>query len=432
VKKVLIITYYWPPSGGAGVQRWLKFAKYLPKHGWMPVVYTPSNPEYPVEDESLLQDIIKENIVVVKKSIWEPYSFYKIFSGRKKTEKVQAGFLYESSSNRRREKCFRWLRGNLFIPDARKFWIKPSIRFLAKLIKSNSIDLIVSTGPPHSMHLIALGLKKQFDIPWLADFRDPWTQIDFYQHLMLTSIADKMHKRLEKEVVERADRVVTVSRNCANGIKEIADKEVHVITNGYDPDDFKNCSPFNYDSFSITHLGSMNTDRNPHVLWKAIGELLAELPGFKDNLKIRFIGKTDYCVFDELKRHSLGGFVENYKYLPHDKALAKASGSALLLLALNNTQNVKGITTGKIYEYIALKRPVLCIGDKEGDAAKILAETLSGTTFGFDEKDNVKKFIVKKFDEFQSHTLEANPQNIERYSRDKLTADMVELFNFSC
>ncbi len=429
MKKVLIITYYWPPSGGAGVQRWLKFTKYLPKHGWMPIVYTPSNPEFPVEDESLLKDIPKSDLVVIKNTIWEPYKLYKLFTGKKTEDKVQAGFLYEKPGNTKLEKFSRWLRGNFFIPDARRFWIKPSIRFLTKLLKKNKIDLIVSTGPPHSMHLIALGLKKRFDIPWLADFRDPWTQIDFYQHLLLTERADEKHKRLEKAVLDNADSVVTVSENCAADLMKITDKEVKVITNGYDPDDFKKCSQFKYNGFSITHLGSMNKDRNPGALWVALKELLDELPGFKENLKIRFIGKTDHSVFDELKKHSLSGYVEDYKYLSHDKALKEVSQSALLLLAINKTHNAMGITTGKIYEYIALKRPVLCIGDAKGDAAKLLYETESGKTFGFDEKDRIKKYIQEKFSDYRNKNLEVNSLNIEKYSRDKLTSSLVELFN---
>lgn len=426
----MIITYYWPPSGGAGVQRWLKFAKYLPKYGWMPIIYTPSNPEYPAEDKSLLNDIPKDNIVVVKKSIWEPYRFYKFFAGKKQSEKIQAGFLSEKRSNNRMEKVSRWMRGNLFIPDARKFWVKPSIRFLTKLLKKNSIDLIVSTGPPHSMHLIALELKKKFGIPWLADFRDPWTQIDFYQHLMLSKKADNKHKRLEKSVLENADRIVTVSDNCAEGLKQITSREVYVISNGYDPDDFKNCISFNHESFSITHLGSMNKDRNPLALWAALEELIKEIPELKRSLKIRFIGKTDFTVFEALKKHSLSGFVEDLEYLPHDKALAQASSSALLLLAINNTIYTKGITTGKIYEYIALKRPILCIGDPEGDAAKLLNKTKSGKTFDFDEISGIKLYLKERFRDYQNHNLEAGSKNIEIYSRDRLTLELVKLINF--
>jgi len=425
----LIITYYWPPSGGAGVQRWLKFSKYLPKHGWLPIIYTPSNPEYPVEDKSLFKDIKHEDIVVVKRPIWEPYRLYKFFTGKKLSEKVQPGFLDEAPANNLFEKIARWFRGNLFIPDARVFWIRPSISFLSRLLKKNPVDLIVSSGPPHSMHLIAKGLREKFNIPWLADFRDPWTEIDFFQHLHLGRRAEKKHKKLEKEVLEKADCITTVGNNCAKGLESITEKEVHVITNGYDPDDFKPCSGFLYDFFSITHAGSMNKDRNPSVLWRAIKEVIEEVPGFKNKLKIRFIGKTDYIVFDELEKYSLSKYVENHKYLPHDKALAEASRSALLLLPLNNTQNIRGIVTGKIYEYLALQRPILCIGNKDGDAARILYQTASGKAFDFDDIDEIKNYLIEKFDEFENKSLEVANKNTDIYSRKKLTEKMVKLFS---
>ena len=210
MKKVLIITYYWPPSGGAGVQRWLKFVKYLRGFGWEPIVYTPENPEAPATDESLLKDI-PDNLTVLRTRIWEPYSLYKNFIGQKKGETINAGFLSEKKKPGIAEKISVWIRGNWFIPDARKFWIKPSIIFLSQYLKNNPVHAVVSTGPPHSMHLIALGLKKQLHLPWLADFRDPWTNIDFYDKLMLTKFSNEKHKRMELEVLKNADKVVVVS-----------------------------------------------------------------------------------------------------------------------------------------------------------------------------------------------------------------------------
>ncbi|NTW26696.1 MAG: glycosyltransferase family 4 protein, partial [Lentimicrobium sp.] len=187
-RRVLIISYYWPPSGGAGVQRWLKFVKYLRESGWEPVVYVPENPEYPAIDESLAKDI-PDGIEIIKTPIWEPYSFYKKLIGAGKGERINAGFLSEKKRPGLTEQFSIWLRGNFFIPDARKFWIRPSISFLTRYLEKHPVDAIVSTGPPHSMHMIALGVKKRTGLPWLADFRDPWTNIDFYHELMLTTWA---------------------------------------------------------------------------------------------------------------------------------------------------------------------------------------------------------------------------------------------------
>jgi len=231
MKKVLIITYYWPPSGGAGVQRWLKFVKYLREYGWEPVVFTAEGGEVPVIDDSLKKDI-PENIEVIYGPIWEPYTAYKRLIGQKKGDKIQTGFLTENKKPKTTEKLSIWIRGNLFIPDARKFWIKPSVKSLSKYLKENNVDAIVSNGPPHTTHMIALSLKKKFDIPWLADFRDPWTNIDFYDKLLLSKWADKTHHKLEDEVINLADEVVTVSPNWAKDFLEQSKRKFQVIYNG--------------------------------------------------------------------------------------------------------------------------------------------------------------------------------------------------------
>ena len=240
MKKVLIITYYWPPSGGAGVQRWLKFVKYMRQFGWEPVVYTAENPEIPVVDTSLEKEI-PEGITVLKIPIWEPYSIYKKFIGRKKEDKINASFLSETKKAGLTEKISVWIRGNFFIPDARRFWIKPSIKFLETYLSENKIDYVISSGPPHSMHLIALGLKRKFPLlKWLADFRDPWTNIDFYEKLMLTPMADKKHHRLELSVIKSADCVLSIGSSMSEEFKEmykasggINFSKFKVITNGF-------------------------------------------------------------------------------------------------------------------------------------------------------------------------------------------------------
>jgi glycosyltransferase involved in cell wall biosynthesis len=425
-KRVLIITYYWPPSGGAGVQRWLKFVKYLRDFGWEPIIFKPNKAEYPELDNSLLKDI-PEGIEVVESDIWEPYHLYKAFTGRKKDEKVQAGFLNEGKKPGKLEKIAIWLRGNIFIPDARKFWIKPGVKSLNKWLSKNSVDAIVSTGPPHSAHLIALKIKQQHQIPWLADFRDPWTQIDFYDKLMLSKKADRKHKKLEKLVLNNADCVTTVSKHCAIGLNEITEKKINVITNGFDSSDFQNLAVFNYDSFSITHLGSMNPDRNPSILWKALSEISQENPAFKNELKIRFIGKTDLSVFESLENNGLSEHTENYKYLPHDEAISKASESAVLLLALNNTPNVMGIAPGKLYEYLALKRPILSVGPTTGDAAAIIDKANAGKTVAFNDLSSAKKVILDLYKSYKERGLKIEESSIDIYTRKTLTRQVSDL-----
>jgi glycosyltransferase involved in cell wall biosynthesis len=440
MKKVLIITYYWPPSGGAGVQRWLKFIKYLREFGWEPIVYTPENPEAPAIDNSLLKDV-PANITVLKQPIWEPYNLYKGFIGQKKGEKINAGFLTEKKKPGLAEKISVWIRGNWFIPDARKFWIKPSVKFLSEYLKKNPVDALVSTGPPHSMHLIALGLKKQLDIPWLADFRDPWTTIDFYDKLMLTRSSDERHKKLELEVLKKADTVLTIGWHIANSLEKIIDRKIDIITNGFDEDDFPT-SPLTPllqergapnikldEKFSISHIGAMNTDRNPKVLWAALSELLAENENLKKDLKIHFIGKTDYSVLNDLDKFQLSPYVTKTEYLPHAKTTEAMQTSQVLLLALNNTPNTLGVISGKLFEYIAAKRPILAIGKEDGDAARIIKETGAGTICDFTDKEKMKTEISRMYELFRQKNLNVVSSNISNYSRKAQTGKLSEILN---
>ena len=429
MKKLLIITYYWPPSGGAGVRRWLKFVKYLREFGWEPVIYTAENPEVPAIDHSLEADV-PDNIEVIKTKIWEPFSIYKRFVGRKKDDKIKAGFLSEGKTPSLTEKMSVWVRGNLFIPDARKFWILPSIKYLKAYLKENPVDAMVSTGPPHSMHMIALGVKKKFNIPWLADFRDPWTNIDFYQDLMLTGFADKKHHRLEQKVLKKADLITTVSTNWAKDFKKLGATNIEVVTNGFDTDDFSVLSGSKSGKFEICHLGSMNKDRNPGVLWNVLADLCKSIEGFKENLKITFLGFTDYAVTKSLEDEGLLGFTEMVKYLPHKEVLQKAKKASILLLPLNNTPNVNGIIPGKLFEYLALKRPIFCVGDVHGDSSRIIDETKSGVTVDFDDGVGMRKYFLEKYKGFKStEGFIVESVGTEKYSRKALTERMAALLD---
>lgn len=428
MKKALIISYYWPPSAGAGVQRWLKFSKYLREFGWEPVVYVPEGAEYQHEDPSLQADV-PPGMQMLKTRIREPYRLYKLITGKSGREKVQPGFLSEQRSAGLAEGFATWIRGNFFIPDARRSWIRPSIKFLSNWLMENRIDAMISTGPPHSMHLIALGLKKQFNIPWLADFRDPWTQIDFYHKLRLTRLADKKHRRLERQVLLSADRVVTVSDNCGAGLQEISGRPVDVVTNGYDPDDFREIPSYDHQKFSLTHLGLMNADRNPVALWDALASLVADVEGFSGHLEVKLIGKTDFRVGESLRSRHLDPYVNDLNYLPHDRALAEAGNSAILLLPLNNTPNVRGIAPGKLYEYLALQRPILCIGPPDGDVAAILEETGSGFTAGFGETEKIRTRLEEWYRRFRQQGLQRLETNAGKYARPALTGRLAAILD---
>jgi len=432
MKKVLIITYYWPPSGGAGVQRWLKFVKYLRQFEWEPVIFTPENPEFPSIDESLMEDI-PEGVEVITNKIWEPYQFYKRFTGKKKGERVQAGFLSEQKSkNQFLEKVAIWLRGNLFIPDARKFWIKPSTKLLMRYLKEHPVDLVVSTGPPHSAHLIALNLKKKLKTPWLADFRDPWTNIDFYRDLLLSRWADAKHHRMEKEVLTKADAVTVISKGMQADFSSIVSREYDIIPNGYDEADVLRADAGNKtsgDGFVLSHVGSLNKDRNPNNLWQALKELSEEDKSFRDNLRIRNVGKLDFTAVEAINKWGLDKYLEKVSYLTHQEVIAQQQSASLLLLLVNRTPNAKLIVTGKIFEYLVSGRPILCVGPVDGDAASIINETACGKVVGFDEVKELKTYLKEAFTLHQKGLLTPECKNVNQYSRKNLTRRLTELFN---
>lgn len=430
-RRVLIISYYWPPSGGAGVQRWLKFVKYLRAFGWEPVIYTPENPEFPSLDKSLAKDI-PEGIEIVRTPIWEPYSFYKKLIGAGKNERINAGFLSEKKRPGFAEKFSIWLRGNFFIPDARKFWIKPSVRFLLKYLEKNPVDAIVSTGPPHSMHMIALGLKKKTGLPWLADFRDPWTNIDFYHELMLTGWADKKHHNQEMSVLQQADELVVISRSMKSDFLKIHNRDYSVITNGYDEEDVLASGIEPDQKFTISHIGTMVKTRNPEALWQALKAEITENLEFAKNLEIKLVGSVDYTVGESLEKAGLSQYVNKVSYLPHNEVIKVQQQSQVLLLLINDTPNAKVILPGKFFEYMASRRPILCIGPKDGDAAQVIADTNSGYIVDKDDAAGIQQTIKLLFAHYKTGNTKMESKGIDRYSRQQLTADLAERLNYIC
>ncbi len=428
MKKVLIITYYWPPMGGGGVQRWLKTVKYLREYGWEPVIFTTENGEASVVDEGMLKEI-PEGIETLRVPIWEPFGLYKKLTGKKKEEKLVPGTA-AVENNSFTHRLSVWIRGNIFIPDARKFWIKPAAKFLNDYLKTHKVDAIVSTGPPHTTHMIALNVVKKHHIPWLADFRDPWTNIDFYHKLKLTNWADKKHKRLEQEVLHRAAQLITVSWSWAEDFNRISGRMPMVITNGYDTEDFTMVGKVTLDKkFTITHAGSLNEDRNPHVLWKALQELCKEDEDFSKALEIKFIGQVVPTAFGELRQHGLGNNLNSIDNLPHQKVVQELIKSQLLLLPLNDTPNIDGVVPGKLYEYIGAQRPIVCIGKTTGDAAKIINETQSGTINDFKDVDGLKDTLKDYYQQYKKNTLQIDSQHYQKFSRQLLAGQFAEELN---
>ena len=427
MKKVLIITYYWPPSGGAGVQRWLKFSKYLPQYGWEPIIYTPENPEFAIEDRSLLNDIAS-NTEVIKTKIWEPYQIYKILTG-KKVQKVNMSFAGKGKKEGLIHKAALTLRGNLLIPDPRCFWINPSVKYLLNYLKLNPVDAIITTGPPHSMHRIGLGVHRKTHLPWIADFRDPWTNIDFYKELNLSWLADKIHHKMEQQIISEANCVVSVTPTWCAELAEKNPKRIEMVHNGYDEADIPNNKVSTDAEFSLVHIGSINAARNPKVLWKALGELVIENDEFCNKLKIKLVGNVEEIVYQDIEHYQLNKFVEKTGYLSHKEAIEFQQKAQLLLLLINNTPNANGILTGKLYEYMASKRPTLAIGPTGSDIARLLNETETGTIVDFDDVAGMKNTLLALFNKYKTGTLESAAKGYDQYSRRVQCGIMADILN---
>jgi glycosyltransferase involved in cell wall biosynthesis len=419
LKKLLIITYYWPPSGGGGVQRWLKFSKYLRDFNWEPIIYTPENPDFELQDESLLADVPK-GIKVIKRPIWEPYAIYRRFLGKKAVQKQgvvaddKGSFLARLSI---------WLRGNYFIPDSRVFWVRPSVAYLTRLLKKEKIDAIVTTGPPHSIHLIGLELKKRFPIKWVADFRDPWSNWDVLDQLKLSKKSRNSHVRLEKHVLENADEVITVSPGLKKDLEILGATDVELITNGWDLElDGTSGYP---NKFQIAHVGLLNRGRNPEALWEVLQELADENIEFKENLVVSLSGTIEEDVLKSIENYShVHEKMVNRGYLPHQEVTKVYQNSALLLLLINDTNNARWILPGKMYEYMAYNKPILAFGSPESDASSILEEAGFMGCLAYAQKDIIKDIVLREYNAFLSGAEQESNPNVYKYHRKELTKSL--------
>lgn len=424
-KKILIITYYWPPAGGPGVQRWLKFVKYLPDFGIQPVVYIPENPTYPIVDENLVKEV-SDKAIILKHKIFEPYQLASFFS-KNKTKKISSGIIPNQKKQSFLDKTFLWIRGNLFIPDARVFWVKPSVSFLEKYIQENNIDTIITSGPPHSLHLIGLELKQKLNVKWFADFRDPWTTIGYHKSLRLSNYAAKKHKSLEHQVLNTADTIIVTSKTTKTEFEAITSKPIAVITNGYDDE---NVGKQILDSkFSLAHIGSFLSERNPAILWQSLVELIHEIPDFKSHLEIKLIGAVSQEVLETISQFELNSYLNNLGYVSHTEAIAHQRKSQVLLLIEIDSEDTKSIIPGKLFEYMVSNRPIIAIGPKDSDFAEIITTTNTGVFLDYSEKMRLKSVILDFYNQFLQGKLQSYGVGLQKYSRKSLTGELVELLN---
>ena len=424
-KKILIITYYWPPAGGPGVQRWLKFVKYLPDFGIQPIVYIPDNPTYPIVDENLINEV-SDKAIILRNKIFEPYQLASFLS-KNKTKKISSGIIPNKKKQSFLDKTFLWIRGNLFIPDARVFWVKPSFSYLEKYILENKIDTIITSGPPHSLHLIGLELKQKLDLKWFADFRDPWTTIGYHKSLRLSNFAAKKHKTLEHQVLNSADTIIVTSKTTKTEFEAITTKPISVITNGYDSEQVEKQTLDT--KFSLAHIGSFLSERNPLILWESLTELIQEVPGFNSHLEIKLIGAVSQEVLETISQFELNKYLNNLGYVSHNVAIAHQRKSQVLVLIEINSGDTKSIIPGKLFEYMVSNRPIIAIGPQDSDFAEIITSTNTGVFLTYSEKMKLKSVILDFYNQFLEGKLQSNGVGLQKYSRKSLTKELAQLIH---
>lgn len=422
-KKALIITYYWPPAGGPGVQRWLKFVKYLPDFNIEPIVFVPKNPNYALIDESLSKEV-STNLKVLKLPIKEPYKLARFFSKRK-SNTISKGIISEAENQSLVEKIMLYVRGNFFIPDARKNWVSPSVKYLLDYISKENITAVITTGPPHSLHLIGMQLKDKLGVRWIADFRDPWTTIGYHKKLKLNKRSQKKHRFLERNVLNTADQVIVTSSVTKQEFSKLTSKPIEVITNGYD---YEAVEQVYLDSkFSLAHIGSLLSKRNPEVLWKVLRDIVNENQEFSEDFQLNFAGAVSDDVTKSLNRFNLSDYVNNVGYISHKEAIKFQRKSQMLLLIEIDSEETKSIIPGKLFEYMVSNRPIVAIGPKGSDVEKIIKETNTGNYFNYTDYNALKNIILTHYDAYKERVLKSSPVGLQKYSRKKLTETLSKL-----
>ena len=422
-KKVLIITYYWPPAGGPGVQRWLKFVKYLPEFSVNPIVFIPENANYPIIDESLVSEVSKD-VTLISHHISEPYKWASFFSN-KSSKTISKGIISDKKEQSFMEKAMLFIRGNFFIPDARIGWIKPSVSFLLDYIEKEGVETIITTGPPHSVHLIGLRLKQKLDVKWFADFRDPWTTIEYHKQLKLTSASKRKHKSLEKQVLNSSDQIIVTSWETKKEFQAITKKPIEVITNGYDNQEAVNIQ---MDSkFSMSHIGSLLSKRNPEILWQVLSELIHENESFSNDFQLNLVGSVSESVLNSIKTYNLSDYINRVGYVSHKEAITYQNKSQILLLIEIDSEDTKCIIPGKLFEYMVSNRPIVAIGPDDSDVEKIIAETNTGNYFNYKDYVSLKRIILVHYKAYQNNTLQTRPIGLQKYHRKALTKSLANL-----
>jgi glycosyltransferase involved in cell wall biosynthesis len=424
VKKLLYIAYYFPPAGGPGVQRSLKFARYLPDHGWSPTVVTvdPAHAAWPALDESMLQEV-PSAVRVVRTRSRDPYAAYARLRGQKKSESVGVGFADDATPGAF-EKLARFVRANLFLPDARVGWVRFAKRAVKRLLEEESFDAILTSGPPHSSHLVGRWASKQFGLPWLADFRDPWTEVSYYDQLPFLPWSRAIDRHYEGRVLRDADSVITVSRAVAELLRAKSQRDVAVIPNGFDPSDLQGIEPLRGEGFRLVHTGTITESQNPTGVWKAV----RAMRDTGADIRVHLVGRVDASVRQSLESAGLGDALDLTPYVPHREALGYMAGADCLLMSVPRTREAAGILTGKVFEYLASGPAILATGPVESDPARLIREGDAGEMFDYDDVAGIAQFLDAQYTS-STRPAAGRSDYLAPFTRQKLSGELANELN---
>lgn len=423
LNKVLVITYYWPPSGGAGVQRSLKFVKYLSHMGYDPIVLTvrEDKASYPLHDPSLLLEVPK-SVKVVRTNSFEPLNILSTIIGKKN---VPYGGFANANKESKKQKFLRWVRGNFFIPDARVGWISYAFNEAKRIIAEEKIECVYISSPPHSSQLIGLKLKEVFPmLRWVADLRDPWTDIYYYKDLLHGKRAKMKDEQFEKQVLESADAIVVVSEPIKNSFLEksvlVRPSKIHVLPNGYDESDFESGVSVAKGIFNITYVGTMADSYKPEIFFNVFKRLVKQYAEL--NIRFNFIGNAPWTLKKMVDDMGLEANCSWGGHIGHDEAVKEMQRANALLLIIPDTEGAKGILTGKLFEYLGAKRMIVGIGPADGDAADIIRECAAGEMFERNQEDKLFSWMKEKIEMWKSgDEFKAGNNFIKNYTRETLT-----------
>ena len=406
------------------MQRIFKFAKYLPQFGFTPIVITVDEQKasYPIRDTSLLDDV-PAGMQVFRTPSFEPLNILTKLTGNK----APYGGFANKDKEKFTQRLLRFIRGNFFIPDARIGWVKYAYAKAAELIRQEDIATVLISTPPHSAQLVGLQLKKEFPaLKWVADLRDPWTGIFYYRDMLHTKRAAAKDAALERQIVETADALIVVSKpiqeNYLSKSDKISASKFHVIPNGFDEDDFPPREAAVNEFFTITYTGTIADSYRPEIFFESFAKASQDHPEKK--LKLRFVGGRTEQVGALVRKYNLEAITEFIAHVAHEKAIEYMRTSDALLLVIPDVPDSRGILTGKLFEYLASRRPIICVGPKDGDAAAIISECKAGEVFGRDEGPALSSYLAKLFT--QSPAAAGN-DHVQKYSRKNITKQLTSV-----